>query len=95
MEWFWCPACFLEEVHELVEANVFHGKPASQFLKISENTHVILPIHKKLDELREKKARGSKGEIGTTVRGIGPSYEDKVARRGVHVRGFIKTCPFI
>jgi adenylosuccinate synthase len=44
---------------------------------------VILPFHRKLDRLREEHA--SHGKIGTTVRGIGPAYEDKVARRGVQL----------
>jgi adenylosuccinate synthase len=50
-------------------------------LLISEHAHVICPWHKHLDTLREK-ARGG-GAIGTTGRGIGPAYEDKVARRGI------------
>ena len=56
-------------------------------LMISEHAHVILPWHKHLDALREK-ARGG-GAIGTTGRGIGPAYEDKVARRGIRVRDLL------
>jgi adenylosuccinate synthase len=50
-------------------------------LIISRDAHVILPYHRQLDVLREK-AKGDQA-IGTTGRGIGPTYEDKVARRGV------------
>jgi adenylosuccinate synthase len=56
-------------------------------LVVSEHAHVIFPWHKHLDALREK----AKGEaaIGTTGRGIGPAYEDKVARRGIRVRDLL------
>lgn len=56
-------------------------------LLVSEHAHVICPWHKHLDALREK-ARGG-GAIGTTGRGIGPAYEDKVARRGIRVRDLL------
>lgn len=52
-------------------------------LVLAEAAHVIMPWHKRIDVLREG-AMGS-GKIGTTGRGIGPTYEDKVARRGVRV----------
>src|SRR6059036_2197626 len=50
-------------------------------LRISEQAHVIMPYHKAIDLARER-LRG-KGKIGTTGRGIGPAYEDKVARIGI------------
>ncbi|MFA5279953.1 MAG: adenylosuccinate synthase, partial [Smithellaceae bacterium] len=50
---------------------------------VSEKTHVIMPYHRSLDQARE--ARNSGKKIGTTGRGIGPAYEDKVARTGVRV----------
>src|SRR5438132_4383002 len=56
-------------------------------LLISANAHVIFPWHKALDSFREK-ARGNE-KIGTTGRGIGPAYEDKVARRGIRVRDLL------
>lgn len=56
-------------------------------LFISENAHVILPLHKRLDILREEE-RGQ-NKIGTTGRGIGPCYEDKVARRGIRIGDLI------
>ncbi|MEM9476493.1 MAG: adenylosuccinate synthase [Pseudomonadota bacterium] len=52
-------------------------------LKIAENTPLILPIHGELDRARE--AQNSVAKIGTTGRGIGPAYEDKVGRRSVRV----------
>ena len=57
-------------------------------LVVSRLAHVIMPYHKRLDRLRESK-RGA-GAIGTTGRGIGPCYEDKVARRGVRVADLFK-----
>ncbi len=52
-------------------------------LMIAENATLILPVHRELDEMRESSNSGTK--IGTTKRGIGPAYEDKVARRGLRV----------
>jgi adenylosuccinate synthase len=57
-------------------------------LIISDNAHVIFPWHKLLDTFREKARGGS--AIGTTGRGIGPAYEDKVARRGIRVRDLLQ-----
>ncbi|MBF5041471.1 adenylosuccinate synthase [Aggregicoccus sp. 17bor-14] len=56
-------------------------------LVISAHAHVIFPWHKLIDAFREK-ARGG-AAIGTTGRGIGPAYEDKVARRGIRVRDLL------
>ncbi|WP_164017305.1 adenylosuccinate synthase [Pyxidicoccus trucidator] len=61
-------------------------KEDSQLL-ISDNAHVIFPWHKLLDSFREKALGGS--AIGTTGRGIGPCYEDKVARRGIRMRDLL------
>jgi adenylosuccinate synthase len=61
---------------------------ATTQLVLSEGAHVIFPWHKLLDALREK-ARGL-SPIGTTGRGIGPAYEDKVARRGIRVRDLLR-----
>ncbi|PZO64953.1 MAG: adenylosuccinate synthase [Paracoccus denitrificans] len=52
-------------------------------LMIAENTPLILPLHQDLDQLREEAAGASK--IGTTGRGIGPAYEDKVGRRSIRL----------
>jgi adenylosuccinate synthase len=58
-------------------------------LIISDNAHVIFPWHKLLDTFREKARGGS--AIGTTGRGIGPAYEDKVARRGIRMRDLLQS----
>lgn len=73
------PQALLEEI-TMLEKN---GIPARQRLRISEACPLILPYHVALDHAREK-ARGSKA-IGTTGRGIGPAYEDKVSRRGLRL----------
>jgi adenylosuccinate synthase len=52
-------------------------------LRIAENATLILPLHRELDALRE--AQAGDGKIGTTKRGIGPAYEDKVGRRAIRV----------
>jgi adenylosuccinate synthase len=71
------PTALLEELGELEN----RGVPASQRLRISEACVLILPYHVALDRAREQ-AMGS-AAIGTTKRGIGPAYEDKVARRAI------------
>ncbi|AOV98114.1 adenylosuccinate synthase [Edwardsiella hoshinae] len=73
------PDALLREMTEL-EAR---GVPVRERLLLSEACPLILPYHVALDNAREK-ARGAKA-IGTTGRGIGPAYEDKVARRGLRV----------
>lgn len=71
------PTALLEELSELEQ----RGVPASQRLKISDSCTLILPYHVAIDRAREQ-ARGN-AKIGTTGRGIGPAYEDKVARRAL------------
>ena len=71
-----------------IEALEARGVPARQRLRISPACPVILPSHAELDKAREK-ARG-KQAIGTTGRGIGPAYEDKVARRGIRVADLLR-----
>ena len=73
------PSALFEELDEL-EAR---GIPASERIKISAACPLILPYHIALDQAREV-ARG-KTAIGTTGRGIGPCYEDKVSRRGIRL----------
>ena len=73
------PAALQKEIGEL-EAT---GIDVRSRLKISPATPLIMPYHIALDQAREKAAGGK--AIGTTGRGIGPAYEDKVARRGVRV----------
>ncbi len=73
------PTALLEEVAMLEKS----GVPARERLGISESCPLILPYHIALDQAREV-ARGKKA-IGTTGRGIGPAYEDKVSRRGIRM----------
>ena len=74
------PWALLEEIEKLRKQGV---SVTSKTLKIAQNAPLILPLHAYLDRAREK-TRG-KGKIGTTGRGIGPAYEDKVARRAIRV----------
>ena len=75
------PEALVEEI-ELLKSKGLIADPSQ--LVVSDNAHVILAYHKRIDSGREKKA--GKGSIGTTGRGIGPAYEDKAARRGIRVR---------
>jgi adenylosuccinate synthase len=74
------PEVFLWEIDKLISRGYAVGP---ENLRVSERTQVIMPYHKRLDVARER-AKGA-GKIGTTGRGIGPCYEDKVARRGIRV----------
>src|SRR5262249_41050015 len=58
-----------------------------RWLRISEQAHLIMPYHRAIDRARER-IRGE-GQIGTTGRGIGPAYEDKMARTGIRVGDFM------
>ena len=72
------PKALLEEIETLKKEKIdYHGR-----LKISNQAHLIFPYHRILDGLREEKRRL---RIGTTGRGIGPCYSDKVARCGIRV----------
>ena len=73
------PDALIEEL-DMLEVQ---GVPAKERLKISESCHLIMPYHVALDMARET-VRGNKA-IGTTGRGIGPAYEDKISRRGLRV----------
>jgi adenylosuccinate synthase len=73
------PHALMEEINMLEQNDI----PARSLIKISEACTLILPYHVALDQAREK-AKG-KAAIGTTGRGIGPAYEDKVARRALRV----------
>ncbi|RUM87215.1 MAG: adenylosuccinate synthase [Thermodesulfatator sp.] len=74
------PAVLLQEIEELEAAGL--PVPPGR-LYVSERAHLIMPYHKAIDLGRE--ALKGKTRIGTTGRGIGPCYEDKVARRGIRV----------
>jgi len=73
------PQALLAEVDELEK----NGVRVGDRLVLSDRAHLILPYHRELDLLSE--ARRGERKIGTTSRGIGPAYEDKVARRGIRV----------
>ena len=82
------PDALLKEIATLTAK----GVPVRERLRISPNCPLILPYHCALDQAREL-ARG-KEAIGTTGRGIGPAYEDKVARRGLRVGDLIRGVGF-
>jgi adenylosuccinate synthase len=73
------PQALFKEVEELEAL----GVTVAGRLLVSEKAHVILPYHRELDILSE--ARRGERKIGTTSRGIGPAYEDKIGRRGIRV----------
>jgi adenylosuccinate synthase len=73
------PQALFAEIDELGRL----GYDVGSRLLISERAHVILPYHRELDLLSE--ARRGERKIGTTSRGIGPAYEDKIGRRGIRV----------
>ena len=74
------PWALLEEIKEIKSKGVDVNK--DNFI-ISESASLILPFHREMDEIREEAA--GKNKIGTTKRGIGPAYEDKVGRRSIRV----------
>ena len=73
------PQALFAEIDELAAAGIAVGDR----LVVSDKAHLILPYHRELDILSE--ARRGERKIGTTSRGIGPAYEDKIGRRGVRV----------
>ena len=78
------PKVFLQEIEQLKQKGYLQDD--SQ-LVIDGNAHVIMPYHKAIDIAREKKSGARK--IGTTGRGIGPTYEDKIGRRGIRVADLV------
>ena len=74
------PWALLEEIKEIKLKGVVINE--NNFI-ISESANLILPFHREMDEIREDAA--GRGKIGTTRRGIGPAYEDKVGRRSIRV----------
>ena len=73
------PKLFLEEIKGLADKNI----NVAENLFISDRAHVVFPYHKKLDLLQEKQKGNSM--IGTTGRGIGPCYTDKISREGIRI----------
>ena len=82
------PEAFLQEMDELEK----RGVPVLARLKISAACSILLPYHVRIDQAREKACGNNK--IGTTGRGIGPCYEDKVARRGLRMMDFFDSTQF-
>ena len=74
------PWALIKEIETIKKQGL---KITTKILKISSKASLILPYHQKLDELREN-AKGN-NKIGTTGRGIGPAYEDKIGRRSIRV----------
>ena len=72
------PRALLEEIRKLDVAGI---KITKKNFRISENSSIIFNFHKKIDEIREE--RKGPNKIGTTGRGIGPAYEDRVGRRAI------------
>jgi adenylosuccinate synthase len=73
------PAALLSEIEKVQAQGV---KVTPENLRIAENATLILPLHGQSDKSAEE---GRKDKIGTTGRGIGPAYEDKIARRGIRI----------
>ena len=78
------PWALLEEIEEIKSKGI---EISQKNLIISEAANLILPFHREMDEIREDTA--GKAKIGTTRRGIGPAYEDKVGRRSIRVMDLI------
>ncbi len=78
------PWALLEEIEEIKNKGI---QITDKNLIISEAANLILPFHREMDEIREDTA--GKAKIGTTRRGIGPAYEDKVGRRSIRVMDLI------
>ncbi len=78
------PWALLDEIEEIQSKGI---KVDESNLILSESANLILPFHKEMDEIREDAA--GKAKIGTTRRGIGPAYEDKVGRRSIRVMDLI------
>ncbi len=77
------PAALLEEISALERM----GIDVRSQLKISNRAHVIFPFHRTIEKISE--GRENRVAIGTTSRGIGPCYEDKIARRGIRMADFV------
>jgi adenylosuccinate synthase len=79
------PGAMLEEIEGL-EA---HGINVRSQLKVSNRAHVIFPFHRTIEKISEGREAEGRVAIGTTSRGIGPCYEDKIARRGIRIADLI------
>jgi adenylosuccinate synthase len=78
------PEVFIEEINKLKSKGRLEDDGS---LLLSDSLHIIMPYHKRIDIAREAKSGAKK--IGTTGRGIGPAYEDKIGRRGIRLMDLI------
>ncbi len=78
---------FIEEINGLKEKGIDVST-----IKVSDRAHIVLPYHKEMDRLSEEQ-RG-KDKIGTTIKGIGPTYMDKVERSGIRICDFMNETVF-
>ena len=78
------PWALLDEIKEIKSKGI---NVDEKNLILSESANLILPFHKEMDEIREDAA--GKAKIGTTRRGIGPAYEDKIGRRSIRVMDLV------
>src|SRR5918997_4413390 len=74
------PKAFFEEADQLAEQGV---EVTPERVRVSSRAHLILPYHRALDHTSEERLGNER--VGTTLRGIGPAYEDKAGRRGIRV----------
>jgi len=74
------PKAFFEEADQLAEQGV---RVTPERVRVSSRAHLILPYHRALDHTSEERLGNER--VGTTLRGIGPAYEDKAGRRGIRV----------
>ncbi len=83
------PEVFIREITNLKAKGKFQDDSC---LLLSESLHIIMPYHKRIDIAREAKSGAAK--IGTTGRGIGPTYEDKIGRRGIRLADLLDPIVF-
>jgi adenylosuccinate synthase len=83
------PEVFIKEITKLKESGRIKDDAC---LLLSESLHIIMPYHKRIDIAREAKSGDKK--IGTTGRGIGPCYEDKIGRRGIRLMDLLNEAVF-
>jgi adenylosuccinate synthase len=83
------PEVFIREITKLKESGRIKDDAS---LLLSESLHIIMPYHKRIDIAREAKSGDKK--IGTTGRGIGPCYEDKIGRRGIRLMDLLNEAVF-
>lgn len=76
------PEVFIQEIEQIQKRGLLDNPSR---VRVSDRAHIVMPYHKMLDNLREDILLKGSNEIGTTRRGIGPAYEDKICRRGIRM----------